>query len=67
MTEMATIRATIKRARNEGVGITETGLRRLVKTGQLPCTRIGNRVYIAWPVLLRFLGVEQREKAHETA
>lgn len=32
MTEAATIRATIKRARDEGVGISETGLRRL-----LPC------------------------------
>lgn len=62
MTEVATIRATIKRARAEGVGISETALRRLVKTGQLPCTRSGNRVYIAWPVLLRFLGVERKDQ-----
>lgn len=65
MTEMATIRATIKRARAENLGISETGLRRLVKAGTIPSTRVGNRYYIAWPVLLRFLGVEQQQKQKE--
>ena len=57
MHEMNTIRGTVRRARSEGLGITETGLRRWCKTNQLQHTTVGNRVYISWSVLLKFLGV----------
>lgn len=57
MKEVATIRNTARRAKAEGLGVTETALRRWCKTGQLQHTTAGNRTYISWTVLLRFLGV----------
>ena len=57
MNEMNTIRGTIRRARSEGLGISENALRRWCKTNQLQHTTVGNRIYVSWSVLLRFLGV----------
>lgn len=55
MTEINTIRGTIRRAKAEGLGINEHQLRRWVKEGALPYNTSGNRVLIAWSVLLAFL------------
>lgn len=54
--EVNTIRETVQRAKEEGLGINECQLRRWVKTGQLPYIPVGNRKYIAWSALLTFLG-----------
>ena len=62
MTEMMTPRPGGRRAKAEGLGIGETAIRRLIKTGELHTTRVGNRDYFAWSELLRVLGVEQQQR-----
>ena len=55
MTEINTIRGTIRRAKAEGLGINEHQLRRWVAERAFPYQTSGNRVLIAWSVLLAFL------------
>ena len=57
MSEYDTIRGTARRARAQGLGITECAIRRWVKTGDLPCIRSGNRMYVSWSALLAYLGI----------
>ncbi len=61
MAEVNTIRQTVRRAKAEGLGVSETALRRWCKTGELPFIAVGNRQYISWSVLLKFLGVSSQE------
>lgn len=53
--ELATIRKTVERAKHEGFGISESALRRWVKTGAIRCVQSGNRSLIYWPTLKAFL------------
>lgn len=55
MKEVNTIRGTVRRAKEEQLGINEHQLRRWVAEGAFPCQRSGNRVLIVWSVLLDFL------------
>jgi len=61
MAEMATIRQTARRAKAEGLGVSETALRRWTKSGELPSSKVGNRHYVSWAALKRYLGVEQQQ------
>ena len=62
MNESNTIRGTARRAQAEGIGITECALRRWTKTGDLPCIRSGNRIYVFWTALLAYLGIAVETK-----
>lgn len=53
--ELTTIRQTVKRAKSEGFNISESALRRWVKTGAIRCVQSGNRSLVFWPTLKAFL------------
>lgn len=55
-TDVATINQTVARARDEGLGIPETALRRWVRDGSVPAVYAGKKALIYWPSLLAFLG-----------
>lgn len=52
MSEMNTIRGTVRRAKAEGIVIPEHALRRWVRSGDLPCVHSGNRIYLCWSKVL---------------
>ncbi len=54
-TDVATIRATAQRAKDEGLGVTERQIRTWVKQGHLRHTMVGRKALVFWPNLLRFL------------
>lgn len=54
-TDVATISATLRRARAEGLGVPETAIRRWVKDGTLPAVFVGNKALIFYPNLRRLL------------
>lgn len=53
--ELATIQTTAERCKQEGIGFSESALRMLVKNGDIPACRIGKKVLIYWPNVLRFI------------
>ena len=55
MPNVMTIREAVKRARSEGMPVTEYTLRRWIRTGQLPTRKVGNKVLLFYPNLVRFL------------
>lgn len=52
---IATINQTLKRAKEEGMDISETALRRWVKDGTLHATFAGRKALIYWPNLVKLL------------
>ena len=61
---MATINQTLRRAKEEGLGISETALRRWVKEGQIHAVFAGKKALIYWPTLMKFLcGEDMDSKA----
>lgn len=44
------IQETVKRAKSEGIHISEYSLRRAIKSGSLPCRRIGRTYFITWNI-----------------
>ncbi len=59
MPDMLTVPATIKRAKAEGLPVTEYSIRTWIKSGALPVRRIGRKSLIYWPNLLSFLICER--------
>lgn len=53
-----TIKEATQRAKEEGIPISEYGLRCLVKAGKIPVRRIGAKALIYFPNLARFLTCE---------
>lgn len=54
-TDVATIRQTVERARDEGIGISETALRRWIKDGTVHAVYAGNKALVYWPTLMAYL------------
>lgn len=52
---LASIHKTALRCQIEGIGLTESALRRLVKSDELPCIMVGKKVLINWNALIHFL------------
>lgn len=59
MPDVLTIPASIRRAKAEGLPVTEYSMRTWIKSGALPVRRIGRKSLIYWPNLLSFLTCEQ--------
>jgi hypothetical protein len=57
MNEYNTIRATVRRAKQAGLGVTECAIRRWVRNDEIPYVKSGNRTYISWSSLLAYLGL----------
>lgn len=58
MVDVLTVRETVRRCRAEGLPISEYTLRQWVKTGVIPCRRIGNKVLLYFPNLSAYLRCE---------
>lgn len=61
MADVMTIREAVQRAKDEGVPITEYTLRQWVKTGAVPVRRIGKKVLLYYPNLVKYLQCETGE------
>ena len=58
MGNILTIREAIARAKAEGIPVSETALRRWVKTGAVPVRRAGHKQLLFYPNLVRYLQCE---------
>lgn len=55
MPDILTIRQCVRRAKDEGLQISEGALRKWVKNNAFPVLRIGNRTGIYYPNLIAYL------------
>lgn len=53
--EIQGITGTVKRAKAEGALVSEYTLRRAIRSGAIPCRRVGRTYLIAWPNVKRWL------------
>lgn len=58
MPDVVTVREAVKRAKADGLPVTEYTLRRWIKTGSLPVRNVGNKALLFYPNLVRFLQCE---------
>lgn len=54
-TDLLTIRKTVERCRDEGIPLPEKALRRLVKNGDIPAIKSGNKSLLYFPNVLKFI------------
>ena len=55
MPDVVTIREAVKRAKSDGIPVTEYALRRWIKDGTIPSRNIGAKVLLFYPNLVRYL------------
>ena len=55
MPTIVTIREAVKRAKDDGMPISEYSLRQWVKTGAIPVRKVGQKVLLYYPNLISFL------------
>lgn len=55
MPDVLTVRATVQRAKTEGLPLSEYGLRLLIKQGRIPVRSIGAKLLVYWPNVVAFL------------
>ena len=58
MADVLTIREAVTRAKAEGIPVSETALRRWVKSGAIPIRRAGNKQLLFYPNLEKYLRCE---------
>lgn len=59
MADILTIRETVQRAKAEDVPISEYTLRQWVRSGAVPVRKVGKKVLIFYPNLLKYLQCEE--------
>ena len=55
MAEVVTIREAVKRARSDGLPVSEYTLRRWIKTGSVPIRKAGTKQLLYYPNLVKFI------------
>lgn len=55
MHDVLTIRETVKRAKVDGLSISEHALRQWIRTGEIPCRMAGSKALIFYPNLVEYL------------
>ncbi len=55
MAEVLTVREAVERSRAEGIPISEYTLRLWVRRGKIPVRRVGQKILIYYPNLIRYL------------
>lgn len=55
MPDVLTIREAVRRAKADGLPVTEYTLRQWVKTGAVPVRNVGSKALLFYPNLVRFL------------
>lgn len=58
MADVVTINEAVKRARSDGLPVSEYTLRRWIKIGAVPARKAGSRMLLYYPNLVRFLMCE---------
>lgn len=58
MANVLTVREAVKRARSEGLPISEYTLRQWVRSGAIPTRRVGQKALLYYPNLVKFLRCE---------
>lgn len=55
MPDVVTIREAVRRAKSDGMPVSEYTLRRWVKTGAVPARQAGAKILLFYPNLVRYL------------
>lgn len=55
MSNVVTVREAVRRARADGLPVTEYTLRHWIKTGAIPVRNVGSKALIFYPNLVRYL------------
>lgn len=58
MASVVTIREAVQRAKNDGMPVSEYTLRLWVKSGAIPVRKVGQKVLLYYPNLVRYLQCE---------
>lgn len=58
MPDVVTIREAVQRAKSDGMPISEYTLRRWVRIGAIPARKVGQKVLLFYPNLVRYLQCE---------
>lgn len=55
MPDVVTIREAVQRSKAEGMPVSEYTLRRIIRCGGVPVRRVGSKVLLYYPNLVRYL------------
>lgn len=58
MPDVLTIREAVQRSKTEGMPVSEYTLRRIIRCGGVPVRRVGAKVLLYYPNLVRYLTCE---------
>ena len=58
MPDVVTVREAVQRAKDDGLPVSEYTLRRWLKSGAIPTRKIGQKVLLFYPNLVKFLQCE---------
>lgn len=58
MPDVVTIREAVQRSKAEGMPVSEYTLRRIIKAGEIPVRKVGAKVLIYYPNLVRYVTCE---------
>lgn len=61
MASVMTIREAVQRAKSDGMPVSEYTLRQWVKNGAIPVRKVGQKVLLYYPNLVRYLQCEDRK------
>lgn len=53
--DVVTVREAVQRSKAEGMPISEYTLRRVIKSGEIPVRKVGTKVLIYYPNLVRYV------------
>ena len=66
MPNVLTIREAVQRAKANGMPVSEYTLRRWIKSGAIPVRKVGQKVLLFYPNLIRYLQCEGSEATQAT-
>lgn len=58
MANVLTVREAVRRAKQDGLPVSEYTLRRWIKTGAIPTRKVGQKALLFYPNLVRYLQCE---------
>ena len=58
MANVVTVREAVRRAKADGLPVTEYSLRRWIRSGAIPVRNVGSKALLFYPNLVRFLRCE---------
>lgn len=64
MVSVVTIREAVQRAKNDGMPVSEYTLRLWIKNGAIPVRKVGQKVLLYYPNLVRYLQCEDGKDNH---